>query len=170
MWFLKSHPATESIHDPREPLRSICQNQFGRERSAGKGAKYPCWTHDWAVGLRGQTSTLGVCEEVGHEWCMWPWCICICWETIKIIARCLPKLSSCLRNTSAYLQFSCSKFKIFPENIFFPPSLLSLFQNSVGSGEGSRVEPMLQMMNPPLDSILSGWMRSVGQSQVLESS
>lgn len=76
-----------------------------------------------------------------------------------MIAWCLPKLSSYLRNTSAYLQFSCSKFKIFPENIFSPffsPSLLSLFQNSVGSGEGSRVEPMLQMMNPPLDSILSG--------------
>lgn len=64
----------------------------------------------------------------------------ICWETIKIIAWCLPKLSSCLRNTSANLQFSCSKFKIFPENIFFPlfsPPLCYLFsriQWEVGRG------------------------------------
>lgn len=47
------------------------------------------------------------------------------------------------------------------------------FPEEEGETEGERGrggDATVQMMNPPLDCIISGWMRPVGQSQVLESS
>lgn len=52
----------------------------------------------------------------------------ICWETIKIIAWCLPKLSCCLRNTSAYLKSAVPNLTSFLKtffSLFFPLSVIS---------------------------------------------
>lgn len=68
-----------------------------------------------------------------------------------------------------------NKKDLSPESGSFVPLcvfyfLASRFLSSEEGRESEEEETMPQMMNPPLDCILSGWVRPVGQSQVLESS
>lgn len=87
-------------------------------------------------------------------------CSCREWGNESFQPQLIKKISVAFFSFSFVFLFVCFTFS---------PPLPSRFLKRE-QRETEEEETMPQMMNPPLDCILSGWVRPVGQSQVLESS